>query len=557
MDLYNVREEFKKGKTIFDLPLRVTYYARVSTDTDEQVHSLKNQVEYYTDFIEKNRNWTFVEGYIDEGLSGTSVAKRECFLKMIEDAKLNKFDYIITKEISRFSRNTLDSIKYTQELLRSGVGVLFQSDNINTLEPDSELRLTIMSSIAQDEVRKISERVKFGFKRAIDNGSVLGNSRIWGYDKEDGKLSVNEEEAEMIRLIFDLYANHNVGIRTISDELYRRGIKNSKGNPLSFSTLRNIIANPKYKGYYCGRKSHKTDFRSNQRKIFEEAEWVMYKDQSGEIVPAIVSEELWEKANHILQKRSEKMASEDKTSYQNKYAFSGKIICMKHNLPYYRALYKYNSGNKEVWCCKEYQKKGKAGCDSPLIYTTELNKIMKDCYDQIVQNKAEIIHDLVKMYSSLSQKSTIQDDIAKCRVMINDILQRKDKLLDLSIKGRLPDVEFEERNDAFNKEIENAKAKIVDLEAQQRVNKDIEQSVETLRKVIAKELDFEDGLSNNVIESLLEKIEIYKTDKNNVIDVKVYFKVIDENLNYTVNRGRKSTSVCSLHSVMTGQRPLV
>lgn len=173
MDLYNMRSALNAGKSIYELPLTVTYYARVSTDKDEQAHSLKNQISYYSDFIKRNENWKYVEGYIDEGISGTSVSKRDSFLKMIDDAKLGKFDFIVTKEISRFSRNTLDSIKYTQELLENGVGVLFQSDNINTLLPDSELRLTIMSSIAQDEVRKISERVKFGFKRAIDNGVVL------------------------------------------------------------------------------------------------------------------------------------------------------------------------------------------------------------------------------------------------------------------------------------------------------------------------------------------------------------------------------------------------
>ena len=173
MDIYEIRNALTSGRTIYDLPLRVTYYARVSTDKDEQLHSLSAQVSYYTDFIQRCPNWTFVEGYVDEGLSGTSVKKRECFLRMIEDAHEKKFDFIVTKEISRFSRNTLDSIRYTQELLQCGVGVFFQSDNINTLMPDAELRLTIMSSIAQDEVRKISERVKFGFKRAIPAGGAV------------------------------------------------------------------------------------------------------------------------------------------------------------------------------------------------------------------------------------------------------------------------------------------------------------------------------------------------------------------------------------------------
>jgi len=545
MDLYSARNELNSGKSIYDLPLNVTYYARVSTDKDEQAHSLKNQIEYYTDFITRNKNWQFVEGYIDEGISGTSVSKRDSFLKMIDDAGLGKFDFIITKEISRFSRNTLDSIKYTQELLQKGVGVLFQSDNINTLLPDSELRLTIMSSIAQDEVRKISERVKFGFRRAIDNGIVLGNSKIWGYEKSGGKLVINEEQAEVVRLIFDMYANQNIGIRTVANELTKRGYLNTNGNPFSFSTIKNILTNPKYKGYYCGNKSHKYDYRSDERKYFDKEEWTMYKDE--ENVPPIVSEELWDKANRILAKRSEKMSSDNRTSYANKYAYSGKIVCGEHGCSYQRGLYRYPSGNKEIWQCKEYIQRGKSGCTMPVLYTTELNEIMKECYDKIVTNKVDIIHDLIKTYSTISQKSNIKEDMAKCRVSINDIMKRKDKLLDLSISGKLSDDEFEVRNSSFNNEIESLKSKIADLEKQEIQNADIEESVEKLRQLIAKELDFEDGFDNVVIDSLLDKIEVHKTDEKNVIDVKIFIKVTDDTLEYRINRGRNNTTVCCVH----------
>ena len=164
MELYKIRSRISMGESLYDLPLKVTFYARVSTDKDIQLNSLDNQVMYFRNLITENKNWTYVDGYIDEGISGTSVNKREDFLRMIEDSKTGKFDLILTKELSRFSRSTLDSIKYTQELLENGVGVLFQSDNINTIMPDSELRLTIMASIAQEEVRKLSERVKFGMK---------------------------------------------------------------------------------------------------------------------------------------------------------------------------------------------------------------------------------------------------------------------------------------------------------------------------------------------------------------------------------------------------------
>ncbi len=543
MDLYTIRNELNTGKSIYDLKLRVTYYARVSTEKDEQVHSLKNQIEYYSDFIKRNQKWTYVDGYIDEGISGTSVNKRESFLKMISDAKLKKFDFIVTKEISRFSRNTLDSIKYTQELLSYGVGVLFQSDNINTLMPDAELRLTIMSSIAQDEVRKISERVKFGFKRAIEKGVVLGNNKIWGYRKDAGKLVIDEKEAEIVRLIFDMYATQNMGIRGISARLDNMGIRNNKGNPFSFSTIKNILTNPKYMGYYCGNKTHKFDYKLHDRKYLDQTEWVMYKDE--ETVPPIVNEDIWQKANYILRGRSEKQSAEDKTSYQNKYAYSGKIICTEHNAPYYRTLYRYSSGNKEVWQCKRYVEKGKLGCTSPSIYTSELDMIIKKAYDELIINRSEIIHEMIAMYSGLGAQSKIKEDIAKVKMEIDQILKMKDKLLELSINGRLSDDEFERRNNRFNQEIDKLNMRLKELDEDELRNKEITYSVETLRKVIAKEINYEEGLDNKLIESLLEKIEVYNTNKKNEVDLKVYFKVLTKPFDYKILRERKNTSVCS------------
>jgi len=555
MDIYKIRTELNAGKSIHDLPLRVTFYARVSTGTDEQTHSLKNQISYYSSFISSNRQWVYVDGYIDEALSGTSVARRESFLKMIEDARLDKFDFIVTKEISRFSRNTLDSIRFTQELLASGVGVLFQSDNINTLMPDSELRLTIMSSIAQDEVHKISERVKFGFKRAIEKGVVLGSSNIWGYRKENGRLLIDEEQAGIVRNIFYMYATQNMGIRAICTWLKEQGFENNKGNNFSFSTIRGILANPKYMGYYCGNKTHKYDYKLDDVKYLDESEWVMYKDE--ENVPPIVSEEIWHKANSILKERSAKQSAEDKTSYQNKYTYSGKIYCAEHNLPFYRATYRYKSGSKEVWQCREYSAKGKAGCDSPTLYTTEVDEILRDAYSAIIRDRTGIIHDLVRIYSSIGNDSKIKEDIGKAKAQINEIIKKKDKLLDLSIKGHLSDEEFAGRNRGFNLDIEALEVRMADLERAEKKNEDIALTVEALRKMIAYELDFREGFGNAIADSLLDRIEVYKTGDKKVVCLEVFFKVLGDKICYTVTRvkggirvaskvsGLGDTSVCS------------
>ena len=543
MDIYEIRNALQSGRTIFDLPLRVTYYARVSTDKDEQLHSLSAQVQYYSEFIQTCRSWTLVDGYVDEGISGTSASKRENFMRMIDDARGGRFDFIVTKEISRFSRNTLDSIHYTQELLRCGVGVLFQSDNINTLMPDSELRLTIMSSIAQDEVRKISERVKFGFRRAIEKGTVLGNNRIWGYQKQNGRLVVDEKEAEVVRLIFDLYANQQMGIRTIAARLEEKGYSNSNGHALSFSTIRGILRNPKYKGYYCGGKSSKVDYKLNVIKNFAPEDWIVYKDE--EHVPPIVSEELWEKANLILDKRSAKQSAEHPTSYQNKYPYSGKIICGIHHEPYYRTVYKYQSGNKEVWQCQEYTRKGRAGCTSPILYSTELDDIVRQALEEITLHRAEIIHELVQIYSSVGSNTKTEEGIARQKAQMEEILRRKDKLLDLSIDGRISDQEFTTRNERFNRELEAIQQNLQELEEERLKHRDMMQSIETLRQAITRELNFEQGFSTGVIDALLDHIEVKDAENGNVVNVSVYLKALEEKLDYTIQRRRGKTSVCS------------
>ena len=544
MDLYDIRNQLNSGKSIYDLHLRVTFYARVSTDKDEQLHSLQAQIQYYSDLIARNPNWTFVSGYIDEGISGTSVKKRESFLNMIEDARLKRFDFIVTKEISRFSRNTVDSIQYTQQLLSYGVGVLFQSDNINTLMPDSELRLTIMSSIAQDEVRKTSERVKFGFKRAIEKGVVLGNNRIWGYVKDNGRLVVVEKEAELIRKIFTMYALDGLGMRSICNWLTENGIRNTKGNDFSFSTIKGILTNPKYKGYYCGGKTHKCDYKLNNVRYLDPTEWKLYKDETGNIVPALVSEELWDKANLILQTRSARQRAACKTSCQTQYPFSGKILCTEHQVPYYRACYRYSSGIREVWQCKKYTEQGKAGCDSPIVYTSELNEALRQVIGKVVSDQAEIIRDLIGIYTELGSRPNLQTEISRQEALMHEFFQKKDKLLELSVKGKLSDEEFEIRNRQFNAALSDLQNRINELRQKETQFRNQSLPTEELRRLIAEELNFEGGFNHQVVDSLLQRIEVSRTQQKNEVRLKLIGKTIPEEFLFLIRRTRSKTSVC-------------
>ena len=304
MDLYKIRQELNLGTSLIKIPLRVTYYSRVSTDHIKQQSSLKNQKNYFEDMIKNNNKWQYIEGYIDDGISGTTDIKRTNFMKMINDAKDDKFDLIITKEISRFSRNTLDSIKYTRELLNYGVGILFVNDNINTFLPDSELRLTIMASLAQDEIRRLSERVKFGMKEAIKKGNILGNQKIYGYikDKNSSKYLIEKSQSETIKRIYKLYTSSNISLCKIAKILKKENIRTNNNKYFSASSLSRLIRNPKYKGYYSGGKSEVTNYMTKKVTLLSQDKWTMYKDN--ERIPPIVSEYLWNKANKKLNKSS-------------------------------------------------------------------------------------------------------------------------------------------------------------------------------------------------------------------------------------------------------------
>lgn len=549
MNLYEIRQKLGSGGNIYDLPLRVTYYARVSTGKDEQLHSLSGQVGYYEKMIRSNENWTFVKGYVDEGISGTSTSRRTSFNRMIEDGKRGEFDFIITKEISRFARDTLDSIQYTRELLSAGVGVLFQNDNINTLLPDAELRLTIMASIAQDEVRKLSERVRFGFKRSIENGVVLGNNNIWGYKKDNGKLVVVEEEAEIVRKIFDLYGNHLFGCRRICTWLFDNGYKTRDGKEFSYGTVRNIITNPKYKGYYCGNKTHKVDYRSSAKIQVEPKQWKCYKDEMN--VPAIVSEELWEKANALMKSRGGDNLSK---GHNNQYLYSGKIICMEHNLKYHRSLYKKKNDDgsikfeKELWRCSEYEKKGLRGCDMPLIYTWELNEVVRQILLSLKLNKEMISKELMEVYREALSDDTSQSVINEYETQIENVLLLKDKLLELSLRGIISEAEFESRNNRFNEEIEELTKKRNRLIEEKTKTDRIKSDLEPIMSSAFNALDFRDEPDAFFIMSFLDRIEVYKTSDRNFVRLKIYVKFLAAPEEYIIKRTRTTASVCKLSS---------
>ncbi len=522
MNVLRIRNEMRSGKTIFDLPLRVTFYARVSTEKDEQINSLDNQIQYYTELIQSKPNWTYIEGYIDEGISGTSTKKRDSFNRMIRDAKAGRFDFIITKEISRFSRSTLDSIKYTQELLEHDVGVLFQNDNINTLDSDSEFRLVVMAGVAQDEVRKLSERLKFGFRQAIKNGHVLGNDKLWGYDKKDCVLTINETEAQVVRRIFDLYANQQIGIRRISQTLYNEGFTSRKGNAFNVLTIRHILCNPKYKGWYCANKSKTIDYRSKRKIFLDESEWVMYPDPS---IPAIVSEELWDRANALYKRRSQQMISHQSAAvFHNRYPYSGRIICGEHGTSFHRQVLRSSKGEKEVWQCRVYRNRGRVACSAPQLRTTELDQIMAQIFDRLARNKQAIIDAVVTVLQSVPDEHDYAQDLRRIEEELSAIQAKKDRLLEMSIEGVISMAEFKQRNDGFNEQIKTLEEKLAVIQLESEKGKQTTAQLGEIRTALEQELSFKNGINSALVTTILDKIVVKKGSTKEELHLDIHLK---------------------------------
>ena len=526
MNLYQIRNILAQGKKLIELPLLVTFYARVSTDYEEQLNSLENQVMYFENYIKGQDNWTFVPGYVDEGISGTSVNKRDNFLKMINDAKDGKFNLILTKEISRFSRNTVDSIKYTQELLSYGVGIFFLNDNINTFDADSELRLTIMSSIAQDEIRKLSERIRFGYKRSIEKGIVPGNDNFYGYKKNKGKLQIVEEEAELIRLIFNEYSKEHMGTSKLGHYLFDKyNIKSKTNKPLAGTVIGRIIRNPKYKGYFCAHKETTVDYHSKKRIRFKPEEWIVYKDNV--TCPPIVSEEIWEKCNEILNNNSHKHKTHTRTDMR--YALSGKIKCYHDGATFIKGSYKNKRTGivSKYWGCSNYRKYGKEkanGCNTPIIHYEELLDIFKKMVSIFLNKESEIIKEIYKLISSTKVKIDYTKEVNNINKKIEDFKNAKIELINMRARKEIDSEEYNIQREKYNYDLKILEKRKFNLSIKKDDN--YKDNINNFYKKIKNSVLNDDESLFKIFGSIIDTIYVERLEeKDNINKVILHFKL--------------------------------
>ncbi len=507
--------------------LNVVAYCRVSTEEDEQLNSLESQKRFFKEYIEKNLQWKFAGIYADEGISGTNTKKRKAFNQMIADAENKKFDLVLTKEISRFARNTLDSIFYTRKLKELGIGVFFMNDNINTLDPDAELRLTIMSSIAQEESRKTSTRVKWGQKRQMERGVVFGNG-IYGYNLKDGKLTINEEQAKIVQLIFDLYLNEGMGANRIARELENKSILSPRGKQKwEIPTILKILKNEKYIGILKQKKYITVDYLSHKKILNKGYEdYVIIENNHKKII----EKEIFEMVQKEIARRHN-IRTIDKSTYSNRYVWSGKIKCGYCGAVFKRKIYnKAHKNSQIVWQCQTYNKYGAlkekngevVGCESKAIREDLLEELFCSVMDDIIRDKQAIITELQETISSVIEKNDYKSELKTLKNEIEKIERKKQKLIELFTDNAINRNEFDKSNDLYMKNIEKMQQECNELETKVNANNELNERIKNIRHSIKKILSFDkfnDEVCKNVLEKIIikgkESIEFYiKLDEN-------------------------------------------
>ncbi len=513
-------ETLNQERKIQNMKKRVAAYCRVSTDNDDQANSFESQQRYFRQYIERNPDWELYAIFADEGISGTNTKKRKEFNRMIACAKNGDFDLIITKEISRFARNTLDSIFYTRDLKKHGVGVIFLNDNINTLDGDAELRLAIMSSIAQEESRKTSERVKWGQKRQMEQGVVFGRSML-GYDVKDGKMTINEDGAKIVRLIFRKFVDEGKGTHVIARELREEGISPMRVKEWSNTVILRVIRNEKYCGDLVQKKTYTPDFLSHEKKYNRgQEEFVIIKDHH----EPIISRELFDKANRILDAKS--LSQEGKAKHSNRYPFSGKIKCGRCGASYVARYKTRKDGSQyKAWRCFEGAKHGsphidkagnQVGCSGTSIRNEEAIHIMYLVCKQLTIDRQKIADNLIKTIQKVISLDMTGADTNTLEDKIEAAQKKRTDLIDLYTSGDIDRDEFTALRAKYDAEINSLKSMMESMEKQQIViakqkelMEDIKNAVDELIGGIEYEDEFYTQLLDKMVINDRENIDVY------------------------------------------------
>ena len=514
---------------------KVAAYCRVSTDNEDQANSFESQQRYFRQYIERNPDWELYAIFADEGISGTNTKKRKEFNRMIECAKNGDFDLIITKEISRFARNTLDSIFYTRDLKKHGVGVIFLNDNINTLDGDAELRLAIMSSIAQEESRKTSERVKWGQKRQMEQGVVFGRSML-GYDVKDGKMTINEDGAKIVRLIFHKFVDEGKGTHVIARELREEGIEPMRVKEWQNTVILRVIRNEKYCGDLVQKKTYTPDFLSHEKKYNRgQEEFVIIKDHH----EPIISRELFDKANRILDAKS--LSQEGKAKHSNRYPFSGKIKCGRCGASYVARYKTRKDGSRyKAWRCYEAANHGRphidkagnqVGCSGESIRNEDAIYLLYLVCRELKINRQKVVDNLTKTIDAVMRIDLTGTSTSALSEKIEEAKKKRTGLIDLYTSGDIDKTEFTALRAKYDEDIEKLKATMEGIEQQQTMilkQQELMADIKNAINELINGIQYEDEYYTQILDKMVIN------DKNHI---DVYLKMLPHKWSFTVAKG--------------------
>ena len=490
---------------------KVAAYCRVSTDLSDQIHSLTAQRQFFEEYINQREDWELIDVYYDEGITGTSTAHRDGFNKMITDCERGMIDTVLTKEVSRFARNTIDTLTYTRKLSQLGINVIFMSDGIDTDDKDGELRLSIMASLAQEESRKISERVKWGIRRSMKNGVVFGNGKLLGYTIKEGKLILVPEEAEIVRRIFHEYVYEDKGMSSIAKGLNEDGFRTTFGGLFRQDFIGHILNNPKYCGDLLQWRTHSTDFLTKHRVRTSEAD----STESSLIAlenthEGIISRDLFEKAQKIREKRSQ--LRNERSHHSNTHWFSGKVFCGKCGSRFTNSnksgdYYQMHCSNRQTYGKEiRYEPNGKQyGCDMKNMSEKVFVACMKYVLGYIDTQRDEIIAALKNDIDTI-QRDNIVFDIEPLQAEIEKLGKKKEKAIDLMIEGLITKDDLRNQTTKYEAEIGELQKKIYESKNIGDINR---RQLETVKGHIAtlKSMTF-DLENTDMFKELLEKIVV-------------------------------------------------
>lgn len=505
--------------------LQAAAYARVSTEHDDQMNSLASQKLYFTNFICSQPGMKLSEVYYDEGISGTQTNKRAGFNQMIEDAMQGKFNLILTKEVSRFARNTVDTLYYTRKLKEAGVGVIFTMDNIDTRDADGELRLTIMASLAQEESRKTSERVKWGQKRRMEQGVVFGRDLL-GYTVKDGVLSVNEEEVPAVKAIFHKYTNEGKGTHVIARELSEEGFRPKYIKQWSNTVILRALRNEKYVGDLCQKKTYTPDYLTHKKKYNRGQEEKVYIKNHHE---GIIDRDLWDRTQEELRRHSP--SEERKSRHSNRYWCSGKICCGECGCRFISRTRKLQSGKYRAWWCFQKSRHGgpkmldgqKVGCSNRSVNERALFACVKYCLDLLCNDKERIRKEVLTDFQTICSAPEETMDPAKVRQKMDAIEEKKRKSFDAMLEGMLSKEDLQKQTEWYDKELAHLQHLIV----QSRKNEECYRMGQKKSKQFEISLDeiLSFGHENDLLyREILEKIVVYREEERGCNRLVVWLK---------------------------------